>query len=352
MLGETPHSSALSRIRVLDLTRVLAGPFCTMVLGDLGAEVLKVEEPSRGDDSRHWGPPYVGPLSAYFIAVNRNKRSLGIDLREPDGQALIRQLAGISDVVIENFRPTTMERWGLGYETLREINPGLVYCSITGFGSDGSHGHLPGYDTIVEALSGLMSITGPPEGPPSKVGVAIIDVVTGLFAAVSILAALEARRSSNEGQRVEVALLDVAFASLVNVAASYLASGAPPARYGNDHMSIAPFGVVVTSDGDLMLAVGNDAQWQAFAGVVDPPLGADPQFRTNELRVQNRAQLDAALADAMRAKDTKSWCAELAAVGVPAAPVLTVADALSAEELRVRNVIQSVTHSAVGHMEF
>ena len=347
--GPKRSGAPLAGLRVLDLTRVLAGPFCTMVLADLGADVIKIEEPVHGDDSRSWGPPFIGPQSAYFLGVNRTKKSVGINIKDPRGVQLVSRLAVQSDVLIENFREGTMDRRGLGYSVLADANPALVYCSITGFGRGRTYSKLPGYDTIVEALGGLMSITGPREGPPSKVGVAIVDIVTGLFCATSVLAALRAREASGKGQLIEVSLMDVSLASLVNIAAAYLASGVAQPRFGNDHMSIAPFGMLEASDGELMIAVGNDSQWRLFCRAIErPELLDDPRFRTNNVRVVNRVVLTAELSAAARRKTVREWCELLTAAGVPAAPVRSVAEALEEERVREGGLIQTVDHPIVG----
>lgn len=348
------HQTAgpLAAYRVLDLTRVLAGPFCTMVLADLGAEVIKIEEPSHGDDARSWGPPFIGPQSAYFVGVNRTKKSVAINLKDPRGRLLVANLARRSDVLVENFRTGTMDKWELGYEALAKKNPGLVYCSVTGFGRDTPYSQLPGYDTIVEALGGLMSITGPADGPPSKVGVAIVDVVTGLFRSTAILAALHSRLESHKGQRIDVSLMDVSLASLVNVAASYLASGIPPRRFGNDHMSIAPFGMLEASDGHLMLAVGNESQWRVFCNIIGrTDLSVDPRFRSNEYRVLNRIALAEELARTTRNQTVAQWCEQLMPAGVPAAPVRSVAEALDEERSRDGGLVQQAVHPLVGKIE-
>jgi crotonobetainyl-CoA:carnitine CoA-transferase CaiB-like acyl-CoA transferase len=335
--------------RILDLTRVLAGPFCTMVLADLGAEIIKVEEPAHGDDARSWGPPFVGRQSAYFLGVNRTKKSVGLNLRDPRGQKLLAELASRSDVLIENFRTGAMDRWGLGYDVLSKTNPRLVYCSITGFGPSRPYRDLPGYDTIVEALGGLMSITGPPEGPPYKVGVAIVDVVTGLFCSTAILAALHARDQTRRGQRIDVSLMDVALASLVNVGASYLASGVPPERFGNDHMSIAPFGMLEAADGHVMLAVGNDGQWRSFCSAIGRfELARDDRFATNERRVTNRTDLARELSQTTVKHTVVEWCERLMKAGVPVAPVRSVAEALDEEQSREGGLIQSAQHPTIG----
>src|SRR5437763_3429523 len=286
-----PHPP-LHRIRVLDASRVLAGPFCGQVLGDLGAEVIKVERPGAGDETRSWGPPFAGDLSAYYLSCNRNKRGITLDLSQAEGLNIFHELIRRSDVLIENFKATSAEKLGLAPEKLLEINPRLVVCSISGFGRTGPWSDLPGYDFAIQALSGLMSITGPAEGPPCKVGVAVTDVLTGLYAAVAVLACLHARASSGHGYAIDLALLDCAVASQVNVAQAYLSGGTVPPRQGNAHLQIVPYQLFATADSWLVLAVGNDGQWQRFcraaggAGLAD-----DPRFATNPLRVRNRDEL-------------------------------------------------------------
>jgi crotonobetainyl-CoA:carnitine CoA-transferase CaiB-like acyl-CoA transferase len=312
----------LAGIRVLDASRVLAGPFCGQILGDLGAEVLKVERPGSGDETRTWGPPFAGPLSAYYLSCNRNKRSLTLDLAKEEGLRLFYRLAEHSDVLLENFRAASVGRLGLGPDKLLAVNPRLVICSISGFGRTGPFSDLPGYDFAIQALSGLMSITGPVEGPPCKVGVAVTDVVTGLYAAVAVLACLHARQRSGHGYAIDLALLDCAVAAQVNVVQAYLTSGEVPPRQGNAHLQIVPYQLFATADGWLVLAVGNDGQWQRFcdaAGRAD--LAADPRFATNTLRVENRAALVPLVEALLRSRTCKAWEDLFLTAGVPHAPV-------------------------------
>ncbi|MDB4948638.1 MAG: formyl-CoA transferase [Gemmatimonadetes bacterium] len=325
---------ALARLRVLDLSRVLAGPLCTMMLGDLGADVVKVERPGGGDDTRQWGPPWAtgpdGAESAYYLSVNRNKRSLAADLKSPEGRALVRRLALEADVLVENFAPGTLEAWGLGYDDLAAENPGLVLCSITGYGSDGPQAGRPGYDFAVQARAGWMSITGEPDGAPMKVGVALVDVLAGQNAAVAILAALRERDRSGRGQRVEVALFDSALAGLVNVAQAALVTGREPRRWGNAHATIVPYQAFDAADRPFALAVGNDGQFRRLCSVLAAPeLAEDPRFATNPGRVENRADLIPLLASRFAARTAGEWLAMLEAGGVPCAPVQTVGEALA-----------------------
>jgi crotonobetainyl-CoA:carnitine CoA-transferase CaiB-like acyl-CoA transferase len=315
-------ASALGSLRVLDFSRILAGPFATMMLADLGATVTKVERPGGGDDTRAWGPPYDERGEAtYFQAVNRNKESVVLDLGEPRDAARARELALAADVLVENFRPGVMERLGLGYEELHAANRGLIYCSITGFGRDAG-AELPGYDLLIQALGGLMSITGAADGPPQKVGVALVDVLAGLFATVGILAALAHRTRTGEGQRLDVNLLSSLLAALVNQGAAFTVAGEVPGRLGNDHPSIAPYGLLRCGDEELVVAVGNDQQFAALCEVLgEPALAADARFVTNHARVEHRHELRGALESALAARGATDWAAALLAVGVPAGVV-------------------------------
>jgi crotonobetainyl-CoA:carnitine CoA-transferase CaiB-like acyl-CoA transferase len=325
--------SALENLRVADFSRVLAGPFATMLLADLGAEVTKIERPGGGDETRAWGPPFDERGEAtYFQSVNRNKRSVVLDLADPADLARARELALDADVLVENFRPGVMDRLGLGYEQLRSENPALVYCSITGFGR-GAGAVVPGYDLLVQALGGLMSITGSPDGEPQKVGVALVDVLAGAFSTVGILAALEHRHSSGEGQRVEVNLLLSLLAALVNQGSAYTAGGVVPTRMGNDHPSIAPYGLMRAADGELVVAVGNDRQFAALCQVIDAPeLAGDARFATNDARVNNRGALRAELERRLGTRSADAWVASLREARVPAGLVNDVAAAFALAE--------------------
>jgi crotonobetainyl-CoA:carnitine CoA-transferase CaiB-like acyl-CoA transferase len=302
----------LEDLIVLDFSRVLAGPFATMLLADFGAEVIKVERPGSGDDTRAWGPPYgFGGQATYFQSVNRNKRSILADLSSPDDRERLLELAARADVVVENFRPGVLERSGLGYEALSALNPRLIYCSITGFGR-GAGAALPGYDLLVQAVGGLMSITGAPEGEPQKVGVALVDVITGLFATVGILTALRHRENSGHGQRVELDLLSSLLAALVNQASAYTVAGVVGTRLGNAHPSIAPYDVYSAADGELVLAVGNDRQFVSLCAALDAPqLAVDPRFSTNPRRVEHRAELRAELETRLIEREVKEWIDDL-----------------------------------------
>jgi len=333
--------ASLAGVVVADFSRVLAGPYATMLLADLGAEVVKVERPGAGDDTRAWGPPWTADGEAtYFLGVNRNKRSVELDLKTADGRAAALRLAARADVVVENFPPGTMERLGLGYDAVCELNPSVVYASVTGFGRGAGAG-LPGYDLLVQAVGGLMSVTGPGPGEPTKVGVALVDVVTGLHATIGILAALRHRERTGEGQRVEVNLLSSLLSALVNQASGYVAAGVVPGIMGNRHPSIAPYEVLDTADRPLALAVGNDKQFVALAGVLGcPQLAADPRFATNPSRVAHRDALAAELTAALAGRPADEWAALLADAGVPCGPINDVGEALAlAERLGLTPVV-------------
>jgi crotonobetainyl-CoA:carnitine CoA-transferase CaiB-like acyl-CoA transferase len=319
----TGDGSALGPLKILDFSRVLAGPFATMMLADFGAEVTKVERPGVGDETRSWGPPYDERGEAtYFQSVNRNKASVAIDMGSDVGLAELRRRAADADVLVENFRPGLMASKGLDYEALRAANPRLIYCSITGFGGTGKGAELPGYDLLVQGLAGLMSITGDPEGEPMKAGVALVDVLSGLFASVGILTALRHREQTGEGQRVEVDLFSALLASLVNQGSAYTIAGVVPERLGNQHPSISPYEVYATGEGELVLAVGNDRQFAALCEVIGAPdLAADPRFATNSARVENRKSLSAELERHLAANSAAEWSAELLARRVPAGQV-------------------------------
>lgn len=329
-----PPRGPLAGVRVLDLSRVLAGPLCTMVLGDLGADVIKVERPGTGDDTRTWGPPWAqgpdGRESAYYLSVNRNKRSVAADLKSEEGRALVRRLARGADVVVENFAPGMLDGWGLGYADLSRENPGLVFCSITGYASGGPEAGRPGYDFAVQARAGWMSITGEPEGTPVKVGVAVVDVLTGQNAAIAILAALRERDGSGRGQRVEVSLFDSALAGLVNVTQAVLVTGSEPRRWGNAHVTIVPYQAFDAADRRFIVAVGNDAQWRRLCAAIGAQdLAADERFATNPGRVEHRDDVVTALAARFRARPAADWLGMMEAAGVPCAPVQTVGEALA-----------------------
>jgi crotonobetainyl-CoA:carnitine CoA-transferase CaiB-like acyl-CoA transferase len=340
-VGVDARRPALDGLLVADFSRVLAGPVATMLLGDLGADVVKVERP-EGDDTRHWGPPWDAQgSSTYFQAINRNKRSVVLDLRDAGDQALARRLALRADVLIENFRPGTMERLGLGHDELAAANPGLVSCSITGFGA-GAGAELPGYDLLVQGVGGLMSMTGPLDGPPTKVGVALVDVLAGLFSTVGILAALREREASGLGQRVEVSLFSSLLAALVNQASGYLGAGFVPGPLGNRHPSIAPYETFAAADGDVVIAVGTDRQFAALCGELGvAELAADERFATNPQRVAHADALRAALAPPLLGATRAAWSERLNAAGIPCGPVNDVGEAFAmAERLGLGSIVE------------
>ena len=341
----------LEGVRVLDLSRVLAGPYATMVLGDLGADVLKVEHPERGDDTRHWGPPFAGGESAYFLSVNRNKRSIGIDLKDPDGFERVEKLAAGADVMIENWRRGALEKLGLGYEKLKRANPDLIYCSITGFGP-GPDEDRPGYDFLVQARGGVMGITGQPGGEPTKVGVAIADIVCGLFASNAILAALHRRSVTGEGARIEVPLFESTLGWLANRGQEYLTSGEDTGLIGNAHPSIVPYQTFDAEDKPLVVAVGNNTQFANLCKVIGrPELAEDERFATNPDRVANREALISELQREFGERPADEWADELRAAGVPSGPVNTLADVLADEHLLGSGMLQELNHPSAGHIE-
>jgi formyl-CoA transferase len=352
------NAGALAGIKVLDLSRVLAGPWCTQMLADLGADVVKVERPGAGDDTRHWGPPFLKDAegndttqASYFTACNRNKRSVTIDMATPEGQALIRQMAAQADIVVENFKVGGLQQYGLDHESLRALNPRLIYCSVTGFGQDGPYAERAGYDLMVQAMTGLMSVTGradsEPGGGPLRVGVAVIDLFTGLYASNAILAALHARQQTGEGQHIDMALLDVGMAVLANQAAGFLATGQAPGRMGNSHPSLAPYQDFPTQDGAMLLAIGNDGQFQRFCAAAGQPEWAqDARFATNTLRVQHRAALIPAMEAVTRTRSTADWIALLEDKAVPCGPINTIAQAFDDAQVKARGLRVDLPRSA------
>jgi crotonobetainyl-CoA:carnitine CoA-transferase CaiB-like acyl-CoA transferase len=343
----------LEGVKVLDLSRVLAGPYATMVLADLGADVVKVEHPERGDDTRQWGPPFAGGESAYFLSVNRNKRSIGVDLKDPEGLERIKELAAGADVVIENMRRGALEKLGLGYETLKEFNPGLVYCSITGFGP-GKDEERPGYDFLIQARAGIMGITGfpEPEGEPTKVGVAIADIVCGLYAATAILATLRRRDATGEGARIQMPLFESTLSWLANRGQEYLVSGEDKGRMGNGHPTIVPYQTFDASDKKIAVAVGNDAQFERLCEAIGrEDLAEDERYATNPDRVANREQLVEALQGEFSGRTAEEWVERIRGVGVPCGPVNTLAEALADEHLSSSDMLREVEHPVAGMLE-
>jgi len=351
---------ALSHLRVLDLSRVLAGPWSGQILADLGADVIKVERPGNGDDTRSWGPPFLRDArgentseAAYYLSANRNKRSVTIDFTQPEGQRLVRELAEKSDIVIENFKVGGLAAYGLDYQSLKALNPKLIYCSITGFGQTGPYAKRAGYDFMIQGLGGLMSLTGRPEGEegagPVKVGVALTDILTGLYSTVAILAALAHRDQTGIGQHVDMALLDVQVACLANQAMNYLTTGTPPRRLGNAHPNIVPYQDFPTADGDFILTVGNDGQFRKFAEVAGQPQWADdPRFATNKLRVANRAELIPLIRQATVFKTTAEWVSQLEKAGVPCGPINDLAQMFQDPQVVARGLAVTIPHPLAG----
>ncbi len=333
--------SALSGIKVLDLSRVLAGPSCTQILADLGAEVIKIERPGEGDETRHWSPPsFADGTAAYFATVNRNKQSVTVDISTEAGQAIIRQLAAEADVLVENYKVGGLKKYGLDYASLQAVNPRLIYASLTGFGQSGPDAHKPGYDYIIQGLSGLMSITGPSDGLPHKVGVAVVDLFTGLYLTIAIQAALLARQHSQQGQYIDVALLDSAVAMLANVGMNHLASGAVPPRLGNGHPNIVPYQVFEAAGGQhLILACGNDKQFAAVCTLMQQAWHQDPRFATNPQRVQHRQELVDLMAVVFAQKGRDEWLALLEAAQVPCGPINHIAEALALPQVQHRQMV-------------
>ena len=341
----------LSGIRVLDLSRVLAGPYCTMVLGDLGADVIKVESP-EGDETRGWGPPFVAGESAYFLCVNRNKRSIRIDLKTEQGRRILHKLIKQSDVLVENFRPGSLALFALDYEAAAAINPNLIFCSITGFGQTGPLRARPGYDFMIQAMGGLMSFTGEPGGEPMKVGVAVADLFAGQNAVIAILAALQARLQTGKGQHLDIALFDSQIGMLANVASSYLISGNLPKRYGNAHANIVPYQSFQARDAWFIVAVGNDKQFEKLCGLVDEPnLANDPRFSTNANRVKHREELIAILGPIFMQRNASEWLSSLEAAGIPCGPINNLDKVFAEPQLEARKMLISMEHTAVGDLK-
>lgn len=345
-------TAALSNIRVVDLSRILAGPYATMLLADYGAEVIKIEQPGQGDGTRQWGPPWVGGESAYFLSVNRNKKSVTLNLKSEAGKTILKKLVAGADVFIENFKVGAMQRMGLDYDNLCQLNPGLIYCSISGYGQTGPYKNRPGYDFMIQAQGGVMSITGPANGQPHKVGVAIVDITAGLFAANAILAALHHRQQTGEGQYIDVALLDTQVAWLANVAHNYFATGKTPRRYGNAHANIVPYETFPTADGYLALAVGSDGQYYKFCQAVErPDLWADERYQTNAGRVAHRDELVPILQDHFRTRATDEWLDLLLETGIPVGPINDIPTILNDPQITARQMVQEASHRTEGSIK-
>ena len=342
---------ALSDIKILDLSRILAGPFGTQILSDLGAEVWKVESP-WGDDTRGWGPPFMGEESAYYLSANRGKKSIIVNLRDPKGQDIIKSLALKADVFVENFKVGNMKRFGLDYESLSKVNQGLIYASVTGFGQTGPRASEPGYDAALQGMTGVMSITGEPEGRPTKVGVAWIDILTGMTSTIGILAALHEKKLSGKGQHIDVSLFDVGIASLANIAQSYLATGIAPGRIGNAHPQVAPYQDFTASDGEFMTAANNDDQFRRLCEATDnPELSDDPRFSDNAKRVENRTELANILNSKLSSKPISHWMTVLQEAGLTVTPINTIEDVLKDPQAEARNSIWKVQHSSLGKID-
>ena len=340
---------ALDGVTVLDLTRVLSGPYCTMMLADMGARVVKVEQPGKGDDTRAWGPPFQAGESAYFLSVNRNKESITLNLKHPDGRRVLDALLERADVLVENFRPGTLERMGLGYAEVARRRPGLVYCSISGFGQTGPRRREPGYDAVLQGEGGLMSITGEQDGPAYRLGVAIADIVSGMFSAYGVAAALLARHRTGRGQLVDVGMLDAVAAVLTYQAGIYFATGTAPGRLGNRHPTITPYESLETADGELVVAVGNDQLWRTFCGVLGADdLADDPRFRTNKDRVAAREALRPMLVERLRARPAAEWLADLKAAGVPCGGVRDLEQVFTDPQVLERAMVVALDHPVAG----
>ena len=340
----------LQGIRVLDLSRVLAGPYCTMVLGDLGADVIKVEPP-EGDETRSWGPPFAGGESAYYLCVNRNKRGMTINLKTGEGREIIRELARQSDVLVENFRPGTLTRFSLDFESVSAFNPNLIYCSITGFGQTGPLHDRPGYDFMIQAMGGIMSITGEPDGEPMKVGVAVADLFAGQNAVIAILAALQARTLTGKGQHLDISLFDSELGWLANVASNYLISGNPPKRYGNAHANIVPYQSFQASGGWFVLAVGNDKQFARLCDVIQKPdLANDPRFMSNASRVENRIELINLLQPIFLTRTVGEWLGKIEQAEIPCGPINTLDRTFSMPQVQAREMLIEMDHPTIGKL--
>lgn len=342
-------TNTLGGFRVLDLTRVLAGPYCTMILGDLGAEIIKIEKPVVGDDTRSWGPPFIGKQSCYFLSINRNKQSVCVDITKQEGSEIIKHLASESDVFIENYMPGKLEKYGLGYNDLRQINPKIVYCSISGYGCSGPYASRPGYDVIASSIGGMLHITGPSDGSPCKPGVAMTDLTTGLYAHGSIMAALLQRSVTGVGQKIEVNLLSTQVACLVNLGSNYLLANQEASRWGTAHESIVPYQAFSSSDGYLTIGAGNDRQFkQLCTRISRPDLAEDPQYATNALRVKNRCQLLTQIAETISTKSNEEWLSIFSDAPFPYGPINNLSQVFDDPQVKHNGMVQSVEHPSAG----
>lgn len=343
---------ALDGIRIIDVSRVLAGPFCSMILGDLGAEVIKIEHHETGDETRGWGPPFANGESAYYLCANRNKRSLTLNLKSKQGKEIFHRLVSSGDIVVQNFKTGTLEKLDLGYQQLKATNPQLIMASITGFGLTGPYKGLPGYDYIIQALSGLMSITGEADGGPMKVGIAIADVLAGLYTCIGILTALHHREKTGEGQEIDISLMDCQVSSLVNVAGNFLCSGINPKRIGNRHPNIVPYQVFVAKDGEFVVAVGNDSQFRRFTAVLGKPeLAEMEKFTHNDGRLRNQSELIPVIKELMKEKTKKEWKNLLDSAGIPNGPINTIAEMFEDPQIKERNMLVKMEHPKVENLK-
>jgi len=341
----------LEGIRVLDLSRIIAGPYCSQILGDMGAEVIKVEQPGSGDDSRTWGPPFKNGESVYFFCINRNKKSITVDMKDPRGKAIIRELAKRSDVLLENFKPGTLEKLGLGWEVLRQENPRLIFCSVSGFGQTGPYAERGGYDVIVQAVGGLMGITGDPDGPPVKVGVAMTDICTALYALGAILAALYARDRTGEGQRIDVSLLETQIAALINIASSYLNAGEIPGKWGTAHVNIVPYQAFKMQDGYMIIGAANDRLWVKLCEAIGlPEAGRDPKYATNAQRVEHREEIVRFLETRLATKTRNEWEAILGPTGIPCGPINRMDEVFADPQVQHLGMVLQAEHPRAGTM--
>ena len=344
--------AVLSDVVVVDLSRVLAGPYCTMILGDLGATVIKVEQPGRGDDTRQFGPPYIAGESAYYLGLNRNKYSILLDFSTPEGKQRLLELIRTATVLVENFRPGTLQRQGLDYETLKAINPGLIYCSISGYGQTGPYASRPGYDFVAQAESGVMAVTGEIDGDPQRVGSPVGDVSAGMFACTAILAALRVRDRTGQGQHIDIALIETTMSLLSNVASNYLISGEEAARFGNGHPNIVPYQAFHTRDGHVVVSCGNDRLYQSLCRLLGrEDLASDPRFATNPQRVRNRNELVPVLQEAFLARTTDEWLPELRAVGIPCGPINSVSQTFNDPHIQARGYVWECDHPKAGKIK-
>jgi crotonobetainyl-CoA:carnitine CoA-transferase CaiB-like acyl-CoA transferase len=341
----------LHRLKIVDLSRVLAGPYCTMILGDMGAEVIKIESVDFGDETRGWGPPFVEGESAYYLCANRNKQGITLNLKTPQGLEILKKLVREADVVVQNFKPGTLGRLGFGYEEMKKINEGVILASISGFGTRGPNAHLPGYDYIIQAMTGLMSITGEKDGRPAKVGIAISDVLTGLFTCIGILGAIQHRNRTGEGQEIDISLFDSQLAALVNVASNYLCSGMIPERLGHAHPNIVPYQVFAANDGDFILAVGNDRQYQKLAIILEDEALLIDQFKQNSGRLQHKDELEEIIAAKIKMKSRAEWKELLDEAGIPNGPINNVKEALDSQQALAREMVVKVEHPTIPNLK-